>query len=173
MGRRSRDKRRQERGAELAPLSTSVPEGIVVEQPLQAQPVRRPPQAGPVVQFQHYEGPLPHPSTLRGFEEVVPGSADRIITQFEEQGRHRRKQENRVISHNLLSSTLGQIFAFVLFMTIAVGGGYLIQEGKDIAGGSAIVASLVSAAYVLRSARKAKQKDLDDKKNAGKAVARR
>lgn len=30
-----------------------------------------------------FEGPLPHPSILKGYEVVLPGSADRIIKMTE------------------------------------------------------------------------------------------
>lgn len=126
-----------------------------------------------IFQAQMYSGPLPHPDILRAYNEIVPGSADRIITQFEEQGRHRRNQEHRVVSHNLFSSTLGQVLAFVLFMTLAVGGGWLIYQGKSLEGSGAIAAGIGSAIWVLSGARKAKEQDLNEKRSAGKAVARR
>lgn len=172
MGRRDRERRRQERrGAELAPLSDSVPERIVVDEPPPAQARRT--SGGTVVQVQHWEGPLPHPSTLRGFEDVVPGSAERIITQFEEQGRHRRKIENRVVWANIIQSAFGQILAFILFMTMVVGGGYLAYQGKELAGLGTIATAVVGGVWVLVQAKRAKQADLADKRQADKAVARR
>lgn len=125
------------------------------------------------MQAEMYSGPLPHPAILKGYNDVVPGSADRIITQFEEQGRHRRKQESRVITHNLFSATLGQILAFVFFMTVAVGGGWLILEGKSLEGTGAVITGLASAVWVLRGARKAKEEDLAEKRSAGQAPERR
>jgi len=44
-----------------------------------------------------WSGPLPSPASLREFEEIVPGSADRLITMVEKQGNHRMEIEKRVV----------------------------------------------------------------------------
>ena len=44
-----------------------------------------------------WSGPLPSPDALRDFEEIVPGSADRLITMVEKQGNHRMEIEKRVV----------------------------------------------------------------------------
>lgn len=44
-----------------------------------------------------WSGPLPSPDSLREFEEIVPGSADRLITMVEKQGNHRMEIEKRVV----------------------------------------------------------------------------
>jgi uncharacterized membrane protein len=177
--RRQRKQAEQQRGTGVAvPLSARVMQDAVDAEVVQPQPqvLRGTPKNSEVrfqAQMMSYSGPLPHPAILKGYNDVVPGSADRIITQFEEQGRHRRKQESRVITHNLFSSTLGQVLAFVLFMTLAVGGGWLIYTGKSLEGSAAIVGGIGAAIWALHGARKEKQKDLTEKRSAGKAVARR
>jgi len=40
-----------------------------------------------------FTGPLPHPALLKGYEEVRPGAAQRIIAMAESQGAHRRQLE--------------------------------------------------------------------------------
>ena len=42
-----------------------------------------------------YEGMLPHPRILEGFEEVLPGSAERLMAMAEGQMGHRHKLEDR------------------------------------------------------------------------------
>ena len=44
-----------------------------------------------------WSGPLPSPRSLREFEDIVPGSADRLITMVEKQGNHRMEIEKRVV----------------------------------------------------------------------------
>jgi uncharacterized membrane protein len=178
--RRLKEAQKQQRGTGVAvPLSAevmrdAVDAGVVEPQPQVLRPTpKREQQVMVQAQMMSYSGPLPHPAILRGFNDIVPGSADRIIAQFEEQGRHRRKQESRVISHNLFSSTLGQVLAFILFMTLAVGGGWLIHDGKSLEGSGAIVTGIGAAIWALHGARKEKQRDLEEKRAAGKTVARR
>lgn len=128
-----------------------------------------------LMQASSFSGPLPPPDLLRGYDEVVPGCADRIITQFEEQGRHRRKQESRVISHRLFSSTFGQILAFLLLLSIIGAGTFLAYSGKEVAGFGTIATAVAGAAGVLILAKKAQEKDLAEKREPepGKAVQRR
>jgi len=38
---------------------------------------------------QEFAGPLPHPSVLAGYDDVVPGSAERILRMAEKQLEHR------------------------------------------------------------------------------------
>ena len=50
-----------------------------------------------VTRASSWSGPLPSPSSLREFEEIVPGSADRLITMVEKQGNHRMEIEKKVV----------------------------------------------------------------------------
>lgn len=45
-------------------------------------------------QLEHYSGPLPHPKILQEFEALLPGSASRIIRNFEVESDHRRLMES-------------------------------------------------------------------------------
>ena len=61
-----------------------------------------------------FSGPIPPPSIIEGYERVLPGSADRIITMAEKQSEHRQKMEEKMISAESRDSLLGIIFAFLL-----------------------------------------------------------
>ncbi len=62
---------------------------------------------------QHYQGPLPPPAMLRGYEELVPGGVARILAMAERQAAHRQTIESR-----------GQLFGFSLAVC-AIAGGFL------------------------------------------------
>ena len=49
----------------------------------------------------HYEGSLPPPSILRGFDEVVPGTAARLVKLAEEESAHRRGIESKITDANI------------------------------------------------------------------------
>lgn len=61
-----------------------------------------------------FSGPLPPPSIIRGYNEVVPGAADRIIKMAEEQARHRQEMERKMVEAESRDSLLGILFAFTL-----------------------------------------------------------
>lgn len=61
-----------------------------------------------------FRGPIPPPSIIKGYEEVVAGSADRIIKMAENQAAHRQEMERKMIRDDSRDSLLGIIFAFIL-----------------------------------------------------------
>lgn len=61
-----------------------------------------------------FSGPIPPPSIIKGYEEVLSGSADRIISMAENQSRHRQQMEKTMVSAEVRDSLLGILFAFVL-----------------------------------------------------------
>ena len=63
---------------------------------------------------EEYSGPIPHPNILRQFEEVIPGSAERILKMAEKEQEHRHEFENKIISHKKIMELTGLIFGFLL-----------------------------------------------------------
>lgn len=61
-----------------------------------------------------FSGPIPPPNIIAGYEDVVPGAADRIIAMAENQAKHRQSVELFEVKIEARDSLLGIIFAFVL-----------------------------------------------------------
>ena len=61
-----------------------------------------------------WESPLPPPQILRGYETVVPGSAERILAKFEQQAEHRMALEKVAVAEQLKQSARGQLFALII-----------------------------------------------------------
>lgn len=61
-----------------------------------------------------FSGPIPPPSIIAGYEEVVPGAADRIIKMAEIQAAHRQSMEKIEVKTEARDSLLGILFAFIL-----------------------------------------------------------
>ncbi len=72
-------------------------------------------QAIMLIKEESFSGPIPPPQALKGYEEVLPGSADRILKMAEQQQEHRMKMENKAISKQLSLNSRGQIFGFIIF----------------------------------------------------------
>ena len=175
MSKKSRLERRrlqrlqEQGGAEVAPLPVEM-----VPQDTAQSGATGPP--GPQVrvtqkmflQMQSYTGPIPPPDLLGHYEQVAPGSANRILAQFEEQGRHRRKIENRVVWTNTISTLLGQVTGFVLLAGTIGSGVFLLYNNKPVEGLGAIVTVVMGAAYVLRKAESERKRDLAQKREQEK-----
>lgn len=87
-----------------------------------------------------FEGPLPSPEHLEKFDRVLPGLADRITKMAEGYARA-RWLDGRTARW---STILGQVFAFVVAMTIILGGFYLVLHDKRPEGIAAVVATVAA-----------------------------
>lgn len=106
-----------------------------------------------------FAGPLPSPADFQGYESVLPGSAERILSLTERQSAHRMSLEQRVVNSGIKQSWVGQSFAFIIAMTTIIGGVICILDGKDVGGITSIVAVLTSLVFVFIAGRKQNKKN--------------
>lgn len=92
-----------------------------------------------------FSGPLPHPSILAKYEEILPGAATRIFEMAEEQATHRRDMEKKSLSLSGRDALLGIVLGFILALSGIVGGILIIAFNPSSVGallsGSAISGS--------------------------------
>jgi uncharacterized membrane protein len=79
-----------------------------------------------------YISPLPPPDIIAGYEEILPGSADRILTMTEEQGKHRRELEKLVIKEDIRRSNLGLRLAGIVTTIIIGCATYLAVNNREV-----------------------------------------
>lgn len=89
-----------------------------------------------------YNGPLPIPSHLEAYENILPGSADRIITMAEKEAEHRHDMETKAIEFAQRDARRGQTFTFIIVMASLIGGIILILNGDSIIGFASLISSL-------------------------------
>ena len=91
-----------------------------------------------------YSGPIPPPALLREYDEIVPGSASRILDAWEKQSDHRMWLEKKVLRSDIWRSWIGLGAGFVAqIFTVSVGG-YLVLDGHDGAGATIATVGLAS-----------------------------
>ncbi len=100
------------------------------------------------LQAEYFSGPLPAPSLLAKYNEVIPGGAERILSMAERQSAHRESLEASIVHGNLEMQRRGSNRAFLLALVIILGGIYLMATGKNAWGFAAIITSLVSLVSV-------------------------
>jgi len=111
-------------------------------------------------------GPLPPPSMLRGYEEVLPGAADRIFTLMEQQSAHRQKLERISLDRNSRARDRGQHYAFILCALVIVGGFAAILTGHSVAGMAAIIIVVGGVAATFLATRQRQQRQLEERREA-------
>ena len=93
-----------------------------------------------------FSGPLPDPQTLQGYEQVLPGAAERIMALAERQATHRMQTESDAAAHRarlegkiidaaIRSETWGRACAFTIALAFLGVSGWLINGGHDWASG--------------------------------------
>ena len=95
-----------------------------------------------LVHQEAYQGPLPHPDLLVKYEEIIPGSAERILSMAEKEQQHRHQLENEVIEKEIAQKGRGLNFGFTLALLIIVVGAYLLIIDKSLQGFSLILGSI-------------------------------
>jgi len=90
-------------------------------------------------------GDFPPPSMVRGYEETLPGAADRLFTLAEEEGKALREDRRMLIRQR----GRGQHYAFVLALTALVFGFILLLLDKSAEGLALIAADALVVAVVL------------------------
>jgi len=81
-----------------------------------------------------FSGPIPPPQTLAQYESAIPGAGDRIILMAEQQAGHRQDREREESQASISLSNRGLNFAFIVTMTIILGGLGLVASGKELYG---------------------------------------
>ena len=124
---------------------------------------------------QVFEGPVPHPDILNGFEQVIPGSAREILDMAQAEALHRRTLEVQATQANIeaqrrqldlaayqsravfRSDTVGQVFGLIVSLACVAGAVYLALHGQPwVAGALAGIptAAVIQAFFARRSAQK-------------------
>ena len=79
-------------------------------------------------------GPLPQPETLSGYEAIVPGAAERILSMAEIHLGHRHDQESANLRADIKLQARGQLMAFLVALVALLGGMGLVAFDKSVAG---------------------------------------
>lgn len=88
-----------------------------------------------------FSGPIPPPNIIRGYEEIVPGAADRIIAMAENQSKHRQDMERIMVKSESRDSLLGVLFAFFLGISCVIAAivmVVMVPENAGVISGAAL-----------------------------------
>jgi uncharacterized membrane protein len=91
-----------------------------------------------------FSGPIPLPAHLREYEQVLPGSADRIVAMAELEAHHRRRSEGRLIR----LSEWGLFAALLIALVGMFGGLYVTLQGKSLEGMGTIGVTIIALVTV-------------------------
>ena len=116
-----------------------------------------------IIGAQYFSGPLPPPDLLRQYDEVVPGFAKTIASQFVAQGDHRREMERAVILSDVARANWGLALGFILALVGVSGSLYLINSGMGAVGLTAFIASLAPLVFAFLESSRRRRKERREK----------
>ncbi len=82
-----------------------------------------------------WEGPMPPPAVLRGYEQVVPGAAARILEMAEKALTGHVDRDNRLAEAEVDIAKTGQTMAFLLTLIALIASIVFFAKGNEVAGG--------------------------------------
>lgn len=143
-------------------------------------PNRSPAPSGAVpvqnVTHQSFEGPIPPPALLKGYEDIVSGAAARILALSEQESVHRRNLEIAVTQANIdaqkrqmemaeyqaraifKSDAIGQVLGAVISILSIVAAVYLAVQGQALVAAGLIGLPLAGVVRALRNHPKTQEK---------------
>jgi uncharacterized membrane protein len=105
---------------------------------------------------------LPPPEILQKYESIMPGLAKILVDKANLQTRHRIDIERRTVISNIIKSTAGLIFGFLIGIFGLGGGFYLTTKGYNVVGfiftSSTLVTLVMTFIYGSQSRRNERQK---------------
>jgi uncharacterized membrane protein len=98
-----------------------------------------------------YRGPLPPPEHLEGYEKILPGAADRILSMAEKEQSHRHRWEREHLIWDGFISITGLVFGWVLSLALAAAAVYCAVIGQPwVAGALVGVSTFGGVASLIR-----------------------
>jgi len=96
-----------------------------------------------VIEAAAFSGPLPPPSMYNEYNEVLPGSAERILTMAEKEQDHRIKWESDALETQANDQSKGQNYGLIMGIVCIAGSVILVVLGEPIVAGLLAGAPLV------------------------------
>ena len=115
-----------------------------------------------------WEGPLPDPETLRGYNGCFEGGAKAVFDLTKDQSDHRKKLETTVVNRELNQSGRGQNYAFILALVLMGLSGFLAYIGEAAIAGVFISVDVIGLAAVFIGGKYGIKMDLRRKKKQEK-----
>ncbi|WP_074750665.1 DUF2335 domain-containing protein [Lactococcus garvieae] len=110
-------------------------------------------------QLELYQGDLPHPDILDGYNKLYPNAAEKIIKNGIAESEHRRSMDKQFLTSQVHAHYFGQVLAFIFGLVLVIGSLYLILSNHPVAGGIFGGATLLGAMGIFTNQKSDNKKD--------------
>jgi len=126
-----------------------------------------------VEQISSFSGPLPPPEILKGYNNILPDAAERILVMAENQSIHRQDLEKTLVYGNVRHDFLGMIFGFIICILLILVGAFLAYTDKLVMAFASMLSgvAMIIGAFLQRNRERKREekkakKQLDKHKDA-------
>jgi uncharacterized membrane protein len=113
--------------------------------------------------IQMRSSPLPDPSELAAYSQIIPNGADRIMKMAEEQAAHRISIEKIVVTSQQNQASFGQVCGLIIGLSGLAMATYAAVSGQPAFGGVIGGTTLVSLVSVFLVSRHSQKRELGQK----------
>lgn len=109
-----------------------------------------------------FRGPLPPPEILAGYEKILPGASERILSMAEKQQDHRINMEATIVKEQTRQSANGQLWGAVLATLFGIGAVFLGYTGHDWLAGVMATTTIIGLATIFVLNKKFKESEKEN-----------
>lgn len=95
-----------------------------------------------------FQGPLPPPEVLRDYQNIMPGSPDRLLKLVEKEQEQVHSKENKIIKNQIRQNWAGMIIGAVLITLFFIGAIWLAMSHHDTVAGIVFSTTIISVATI-------------------------
>lgn len=96
-----------------------------------------------------FSGPIAHPRHLREYDDILPGSAERIVAMAEKAQAHNQSMEKKIIEGNLKTSHHSMYLGFSALIALIIAAVYAGLKGNNILAGLLLASGVLGGAATL------------------------
>lgn len=101
-----------------------------------------------VLASERFAGPIPHPRHLREYEDILPGSAERILAMAEGQLEHNRAMDRAIVRDEAADRTRGMRYGLWAFLAALLGASVMGAIGQTAVAVAFLAATVIGAVAV-------------------------
>lgn len=125
-----------------------------------------PPNTVLTTRAEMFSGPLPPPSILAAYSDIIPDGANRVMVMAEEQSKHRRWLESYTLQSESRRANAGLGAGVVVSLAFLAASVFLIATGHEISGAVLGTVDIVSLAGVFVYGSESRRKEREGRMRA-------
>ncbi len=102
-----------------------------------------------ILSSEKFQGPIAHPRHLREYEDILPGSAERIIVMAESAQAHGIEMEAKIVTCSIWEAKAAMILGFISLIVLFGLAAYAGMNGNNILAGFYLGTGVLGGAATL------------------------